>query len=158
MKSERLVLVVRLREHLSNIVANSPFTIHTASVTMNRVKNMETQVRGSKQPFLTRYAVTRQPHPPIGGRYCSERDIWVEETGAGSRPIVSGNPALAGMVTKTLQEQEQDDDHFIGIPELATKTDVQQESDDQISCISLMELVTKTSQQLESDDQGAQLL
>lgn len=119
---------------------------------------MESQTHGSTQPFLTRYAVTREAHPPIGGYYCSERHLWVEQTMDGSRPIVSSDPAMADMVTKTLTVQEQDDEHFIRVPELVTKTDVQQESDDQISCLSLLEMVTKTYMELESDDQGPELL
>lgn len=119
---------------------------------------METQVRSSAQPFLTRYAVTREAHPPIGGRYCAERHIWIEETADGVRPIVSSDLATAEMVTKTATVQEQDDDHFIRISELVTKTDVQQESDDQLSCQSLLEMVTKTYMQVESDDHGVELL
>jgi hypothetical protein len=121
-------------------------------------RGMETQSRGAVQPFLTRYAVKREAHPPIGGHYCPERHLWVEETAGGIRAIVSSDLALADMVTKTATVQEQDDDHFIRVPELVTKTDVQQESDDQISCGSLLEMVTKTYLELESDDEGAQLL
>lgn len=119
---------------------------------------MESQVQPKTQPFLTRYAVTRMPQPPICGGYCAERDLWVEDTQEGSRPIVIANAALAGMVTKTLTVQEQDDDHFVRVPELVTKTDQQQESDDQSMGLSLSELVTKTYLEMESDDEGAQLL
>lgn len=119
---------------------------------------MEKQARSSEQPFLTRYAIAREAYPSIGGHYCPERHVWVEETAAGVRPIVSSDLATAGMVTKTLTVQEQDDEDFIRVPELVTKTDVQQESDDQVSCGSLLEMVTKTYMELESDDQGAELL
>ena len=115
---------------------------------------METQIRPMTQPFMTRYAVTRTPQPPIGGSYSAARHVWVEA----DCPIVSVNAALAGMVTKTHTVQEQDDDHFVCPSELVTKTDVQQESDDQSLGLSLGELVTKTYLQLESDDEGAQLL
>jgi hypothetical protein len=119
---------------------------------------METYGQLKTQPFLTRYAVTRIPQPQIGGGYCPDRDVWVEKTPEGSRPIVTANSVLAGMITKTLTVQEQDDDHFICVPELVTKTEQQQESDDQSMGLSLNELVTKTYLELESDDQGAQLL
>jgi len=119
---------------------------------------MKSQIQPKTQPFLTRYAVTRMPQPRIGGGYCAERDLWVEDTPEGSRPIVTANAALAGMVTKTLTVQEQDDDNFICVPELVTKTEQEQESDDQCVGLSLSELVTKTYLELESDDEGAQLL
>lgn len=118
---------------------------------------METQSPKSVQPFLTRYSVPRDVHPPLGGRYCPEQHLWVEEMADGNRPVVLSDTAGVRTVTKTMTVQEDDDDHFIGIPELVTKTDVQQESDDQMTCGSLLELVTKTYLEVEADDESPEL-
>lgn len=116
------------------------------------------QSGGSVEPFLTRFALTREAQPPIGGSYCPARHVWVTQTPDGVTPLVSYDSVVSELVTKTATVQEQDDENFIGIPELATKTDTQQESDDQISCHSLIEMVTKTYMELESDDEGRHLL
>ena len=110
------------------------------------------------QPLLTKFAVERQPAPVMGGRYCDDAHVWVEDTDQGVTPIVLRDSAIAGMVTKTATAQEQDDDHFIRIPELVSKTDVQQESDDEITSLALAGMVTKTYLELESDDHGGELL
>ena len=112
---------------------------------------------GSTNPFLTRFATIRNTQPEIDGRYSDELDVWIRDVDGGVRPIVTADTALAGMVTKTATVQEQDDENFLSIPELATKTETQQESDDQISFSTLAEMVTKTYAQVESDDQGPEV-
>lgn len=110
------------------------------------------------QPLLTKFAVERQPAPVMGGRYCDDAHVWVQDTDKGATPIVLNDSPMAVMVTKTLTVQEQDDDHFIRVPELASKTEVQQESDDEITGLVFTGMVTKTYLELESDDQGGELL
>ena len=120
---------------------------------------MQTENSNSLTPFLFSYAVTRTPHPDIKGRYCPVQDLWVVDTPSGSKPIVQTG-ALEELVTKTLVQQESDDERIEAAPisELATKTKVETESDDEIAPSALLELATKTDHQLESDDQSRSLL
>jgi hypothetical protein len=106
-------------------------------------------------PFLVNFAVPRTSGPSIGGHYCEELDMWVDEKT--SKPVIEMSNT-AELVTKTKAETESDDEANFAL-ELVTKTFVSPESDDDglITKSCLPELVTKTDVQMESDDNGFEL-
>ena len=101
--------------------------------------------------------------------------MWVVETESGVKPVIARG-ALAELLTKTRQDEEQDDDTLFmletitktyhrtesddellwakPILELLSKTDTISERDDPGSANFILELLTKTHVELESDDTG----
>ena len=96
----------------------------------------------------------------IPGHYSDDLEVWVEESSGKVVPLVESQRALTELVTKTLVQQEQDDDLPPGriVCELATKTDVRQESDDRSPSEFALELATKTSHNIEHDDQSRSII
>lgn len=108
------------------------------------------------EPLLLRYATRRSDQPEAPGRYSSDADVWVVETDEGERPLVEvGGDSLAETQTKTMTQQEADDDDYGrgAVSETGTYTKVRQEADDEDATLCLPELLTKTDIQQESDDQ-----
>jgi hypothetical protein len=107
------------------------------------------------QPFLFRYASPRSNEPEIPGRYSLEESVWVVDTDDGPRPVIEAwGGALAETQTKTMTQQEADDDDRGrgAASETGTYTKVRQEADDEDATL-CHELLTKTDVQQESDDQ-----
>lgn len=127
-------------------------------------------------PFLASVAIPRTGESKLPGHYSSEKDMWVVETESGIKPVIARG-ALAELLTKTRQDEEQDDDtpfmletitktfqqtesddeSFTGpnqVLELLSKTDSISERDDPGSANFILELLTKTNVELESDDMG----
>ncbi|WP_278348262.1 hypothetical protein [Stutzerimonas kunmingensis] len=127
-------------------------------------------------PFLASAAILRTGESKLPGHYSNEKDMWVVETESGVKPVIARG-ALAELLTKTRQDEEQDDDtlfmletitktyhrtesddeSFSGpsqVLELLSKTDTISERDDPGSANFILELLTKTHVELESDDTG----
>jgi hypothetical protein len=85
----------------------------------------------SVEPFLLRFATTRQPEPSIGGHYCDVRQVWVITLDGEERPIVLTDAAGAELMTKTRVLAESDDESGGALSELTTKTKVVVEQDDE---------------------------
>lgn len=125
-------------------------------------------------PFLANAAIPRTGESKLPGYYSKEKDMWVVETESGVKPVIAKG-ALAELLTKTRQDEEQDndvsfvletitkthqqtesdDDSFVGsnqVLELLSKTDTVSERDDPGSANFILELLTKTHVELESDD------
>lgn len=105
------------------------------------------------KPFLHRFASTRTGGAEIDGFYSDSDHMWVVHTPNGLRPIIDLADPSAELVTKTMAEQEADDERQMAMLELTTKSDAGQESDDRApNHAMVLELSTKTHAQLESDD------
>ncbi|MEF2031718.1 hypothetical protein [Pseudomonas aeruginosa] len=127
-------------------------------------------------PFLARAATLRTGESRLPGYYSKEKDMWVVETESGVKPVIAKG-ALAELLTKTRQDEEQDDDtpfmletitktyqltesddeSFTGsnqVLELFSKTDTVSEREDPGAANFIFELLTKTHVELESDDTG----
>lgn len=125
-------------------------------------------------PFLANSAIPRTGDSKLPGYYSKEKDMWVVETESGVKPVIAKG-ALAELLTKTRQDEEQDDDasfvletitkthqqtesdddSFVGsnhVLELLSKTDAVSERDDPGSANFILELLTKTHVELENDD------
>lgn len=130
----------------------------------------------SISPFLSRAAILRTGESKLPGHYSEDKDMWVVDTDAGSKPVITKG-ALAELLTKTKQDAEEDDDtsfmletitktyqrtesddeSFTGpnqVLELFSKTDSVSERDDPGAANFILELLTKTHVELESDDTG----
>lgn len=127
-------------------------------------------------PFLARAAIPRTGESKLPGHYSKEKDMWVVETESGLKPVIAKG-ALAELLTKTRQDEEQDDDTpfmletitktchrtesddegFTGsnqMLELFSKTNTISGRDDPGAANLILELLTKTHVELESDDTG----
>lgn len=103
-------------------------------------------------PFLTSYASGRTPSPEIAGYYSTLLAMWAVNIGGKEVPLIDQQNTAVELMTKTLAQQENDDqEDMLTLAELATKTDTQMEQDDAMVCTCL-ELVTKTEAQMEHDD------
>ena len=104
------------------------------------------------KPFLTNGAVLRTGDDTIPGWYSDELQMWVVETSAGPAPIVSVDPRLTELVTKTKVLQEQDDEAISALLEGTTKTAEYPERDDVPPRLLWLEGTTKTETRQERDD------
>ena len=77
--------------------------------------------------------------------------MWVIDTPIGKGRAIDQPAHLLALATKTLANQETDDQRSLEMLELATKTDGNQESDDRFNC-GWLDLSTKTAAELEVDD------
>lgn len=130
-------------------------------------------------PFLASVAIPRTGESTLPGHYSKERDMWVVATETGEKPVIAKG-ALAELLTKTRQDEEQDDDMPFMLEtftksfqrtesddesvtgqcqmlELLSKTSTISERDDPGSTNFILELLTKTHVELESDDTGPSL-
>lgn len=110
----------------------------------------------SISPFLATTAIARTGGSTLPGYYSDDRDLWVVETTAGLQPVIAKG-ALAELLTKTRQDNEQDDDGDTALMlETVTKTFQRTESDDECvvepNCV--LELLSKTDTTSEQDDPG----
>ncbi|MCP2137545.1 hypothetical protein G6L97_15235 [Agrobacterium tumefaciens] len=108
------------------------------------------------KPFLHRFAIERTGEMEIEGSYSESDDMWVVATPSGSRPLIDLAGSQVEVLTKTMTQQEADDEKRLSMLELATKSDGVQESDDRAASPAMtLELATKTHAQMESDDTRA---
>lgn len=87
----------------------------------------------SAEPFLFRHATTRTSEGDMPGRYSALADLWVVDTEEGERPIIDvDGGAMVATATKTMTQQESDDDDpgRSALAETSTFTKVRQESAD----------------------------
>lgn len=128
-----------------------------------------------RSPFLTGAATPRTGDDQIPGYYSPTLDMWVVDSPAGVKPIISQG-ALSELLTKTKVNAEQDDEaswqlelmtktyqkvesddepaYVHDLLQLMTKTDTTTERDDRSDVNHLLELITKTNVELEHDDNG----
>lgn len=104
------------------------------------------------KPFLTNGAILRTGDDTIPGCYSDELQMWVVETAAGPAPIVSVDPRLTELVTKTKVLQEQDDEAISALLEGTTKTADYPKRDDVPPRLLWLEGTTKTETRQERDD------
>lgn len=125
-------------------------------------------------PFLASAAIPRIGESKLPGHYSKDKDMWVVETESGVKPVIAKG-ALAELLTKTRQDEEQDDDTPFMLEtitktyqrtesdddsftrpnqalELLSKTNTISERNDLGSANFILELLTKTHVELESDD------
>lgn len=129
-----------------------------------------------RSPFLSAAATPRTGDDKISGYYSPDLDMWVVDTPAGVKPVISQGalselltktkvnaeqddeaPWHLELMTKTYQKVESDDEPTYGhdnLLQLTTKTDATTERDDRSDVNHLLELITKTNVQLEHDDNG----
>lgn len=107
------------------------------------------QPESQTRPFLTRFAVKREPAPDLPGRYCSERDVWVIDAEGGA--VAAASQQSAGLATLTRVGGEAPDG-----PEFllaaATETAVGHERPDHTHNHSLLEMATITEVAAEPPD------
>lgn len=104
-------------------------------------------------PMLAMLAVPRVGGYDIPGRYSSELQMWVVDTECGEVPIISYRHNIQEKITKTMVQQESDDQSIPIFLDSVTKTSFQLERDDNHYDGSFMlELSTKTEAQIERDD------
>lgn len=78
--------------------------------------------------------------------------MWVIAVDGLEQPLIEGVGSALDLITKTMAEQEADDQSdLMMVAELQTKTDTVAEQDD-TSVASVLEMATKTAAQMEHDD------
>ena len=100
------------------------------------------------RPFLTRYAVQREPAPGLPGRYCPESDLWVLDTPEGVIPAALHSGA--GMATETRTGGEASDTGRYAVADFGTETAVGGEQSDRTSAAMIAMLATLTEVKPES--------
>lgn len=111
-----------------------------------------------ENPFLVSYAVPRVTSPDVPGFYSSEHEMWMVNINGAEEPLIEKCTSLSGIVTKTMTQQEVDDQpNMKELSCLLTKTNTIREQDDEIS-FSVLDMATKTESQQEHDDIASDLM